>query len=163
MNLEADLDLLARQERVLQFKLFDLQTAWDVGSRLKAGAEKKGVAVAIDVYLVDRSVFFYAMPGTTPNHSNWVRRKRNVVLQFQHCSYSIGLSLQRDKGNLQESHGFAVSDYAPHGGSFPIHVIGTGCIGAITVSGLPQRQDHALLTEVLAEYLDHPLAGLALE
>jgi len=163
MNLEADLEKIARQEQALQFKTFNEQTAWEIGSRLKAQAEKKGVAVAIDIYVVDRSLFFYAMPGTIPNHANWVRRKRNVVLQFRHCSYSIGLSLQRDKGNLTESHGFAVSDYAPHGGSFPINVTGTGFIGAITVSGLPQRQDHALVVEVLAEYLAVPLGDLALE
>lgn len=163
MDLEADLAKIAQQESTLQFKQFSAQTAWEVGSRLKALAEEKKFAVAIDIFLVDRSVFSYAMPGTTPNQSNWIRRKRNVVLQFQRCSYGVGLSLQKDKGSLAESHGFAVSDYATHGGSFPIHVIGTGCIGAITVSGLPQRQDHALVIEVLAAHLGQPLAGLALD
>ena len=163
MNLESDLEKIARQERALQFKQFDAETAWEIGSRLKALAQKKAVAVAIDVYVVDRSLFFYAMPGTTPNNTNWIRRKRNVVLQFRCSSYSIGLTLQRDRGSLSEGHGFAVSDYAPHGGSFPINVIGTGCIGAITVSGVPQRQDHGLVIEVLAEFLGEPIAGLALD
>ena len=44
-------------------------------------------------------------------------------------------------------------DYAAHGGSFPITLRNMGCIGAITVSGLPQRQDHALVVAVLAEHL----------
>lgn len=162
MDLEADLAKIAQQESALQFKQFNAQTAWEIGSRLRARAEEKKLAVAIDIFVVDRSVFFFAMPGTTLNHSNWIRRKRNVVLQFQRCSYAMGLTLQRDKGSLAESHGFAVSDYATHGGSFPINIVGTGCIGAITVSGLPQRQDHALVIEVLAEHLGQPLGTLAL-
>jgi len=36
-------------------------------------------------------------------------------------------------------------DYATHGGGFPIFLVGTGCIGAITVSGLPERDDHMLV------------------
>ncbi len=163
MTVESDLAKIAHQERTLQFKHFDAETAWEIGARLKQLAQKKGVAVAIDVYLVDRSLFFYAMPGTTPNHANWIRRKRNVVLQFRCSSYAMGLTLQRDRGSLGEGHGFAVSDYAPHGGSFPISLIGTGCIGAITVSGLPQRQDHALVIDVLAEFLGEPISGLALD
>jgi uncharacterized protein (UPF0303 family) len=163
MNLEADLEKIGRQERVLQFKLFDEQTAWEIGSRIKNAAEKKAVAVAIDIYVVDRTLFAYAMPGTTPNQANWIRRKRNVVLQFRRCSYAIGLSLQRDRGSLAEGHGFSPSDYATHGGSFPINVIGTGFIGVITVSGLPQRQDHALVIEVLADFLGEPIDPLALD
>ena len=41
-----------------------------------------------------------------------------------------------------------------HGGCFPIRLAGsTLVIGAITVSGLPQREDHDLLTRTLAEFL----------
>jgi uncharacterized protein (UPF0303 family) len=40
---------------------------------------------------------------------------------------------------------------------------GTGCIGTITVSGLPQRADHELIIEILAEFLEQPLKELALE
>ena len=54
-------------------------------------------------------------------------------------------------------------DYAPHGGCFPIKLHGTGCIGTITVSGLPQRADHELIVEVLAELLEQPIEELALE
>jgi uncharacterized protein (UPF0303 family) len=39
----------------------------------------------------------------------------------------------------------------------------TDCIGTITVSGLPQRADHELIIEVLAELLEQPLKELALE
>lgn len=163
MDVDTDLEKIAQQERTLQFKRFDAQTAWELGSRLKTLAEQKGIAVAIDVYLGGRSVFFYSMPGTTPDHSDWVRRKRNVVLHFQRCSYAVGLNLKRDKTSLAENHSLPLRDYATHGGSFPLCLEGSGCIGAVTVSGVPQRQDHALVIEGLAAQLGLPLPGLALD
>lgn len=163
MDFDADLEKIAQQERTLQFSQFTTQTAWELGCRLKALAEKKGIAVAIDVYLNGRTVFFYAMPGTTPDHSDWVRRKRNVVLQFHRCSYAMGLTLKRDKATLADNHGLPLRDYATHGGSFPLCVERCGCVGVVTVSGVPQRQDHALVVEALAEQLGHPLLGLALD
>jgi uncharacterized protein (UPF0303 family) len=38
-----------------------------------------------------------------------------------------------------------------------------GFVGTITISGLPHRDDHALIVAVLAAYLDIPLAELALD
>ena len=54
-------------------------------------------------------------------------------------------------------------DYAPHGGSFPILLQGTGCVGAVTVSGLPQRDDHRYVVEALASVLQIDLREIALD
>ncbi|HBY06457.1 MAG TPA: hypothetical protein DEH22_01190, partial [Chloroflexi bacterium] len=45
------------------------------------------------------------------------------------------------------------SEYAPHGGCFPIIIKGTGLVGTITVSGLAQEDDHRLVVETIREYL----------
>ena len=58
--------------------------------------------------------------------------------------------------------GLPLRDYASHGGSFPLTLIGAGCIGAVTVSGLPQRADHELVVEALAALCKVPLAEIAL-
>ena len=59
--------------------------------------------------------------------------------------------------------GAPLVDYATHGCGFPILLlVGGTCIGAITISGLPQREDHELIVAVLAEHLGQPLAELAL-
>jgi uncharacterized protein (UPF0303 family) len=158
-----DLARIALQEQRLQFERFDAAMAWTLGARLKSAAEAHTVAVAIDIQLNGQPLFFYAMPGTTPDNVDWIRRKRNVVLRFQRSSYAIGLQLQQQQTTLEKSIGVDARDYAPHGGCFPINLIGTGCIGTITVSGLPQRQDHELIVEALAGLLGQPLDELALE
>ena len=158
-----DLDRIALQEQRLQFERFDATTAWTLGARLKDAAEARGFAVAIDIQLHGQPLFFYAMPGTTPDNVDWIRRKRNVVMRFQRSSYAVGLQLQQQQTTLEKQLHVDPRDYAPHGGCFPLKLIGTGCIGTITVSGLPQRQDHELVVEVLAELLGQPLHELALD
>jgi uncharacterized protein (UPF0303 family) len=163
MTIDQDIEKIALQEKRLQFDHFDSTVAWAIGSALKAAAEKRGVAVAIDVRLHGHILFSYAMPGTTPDNLDWIRRKCNVVQRFQRSSYAIGLINQRAQTNLQTKYGLELKDYAPHGGCFPILLAGSGCVGSITVSGLPQREDHALVVSVLQDYLHLGAEDLALD
>jgi uncharacterized protein (UPF0303 family) len=162
MSIEQDIERVARQEEQLRFPGFDANTAWAVGTRIRAVAAARGLSVAIDIRVNGHLLFFAAMPGTTPNNIDWIRRKRNVVQHFHRSSYAIGLELRQQQTTLTEKIGVDARHYAPHGGCFPIKLPGTGCIGTITVSGLPQRTDHELIVEVLAEILGQPLAELAL-
>ncbi len=162
MNLEQDLARIAEQEKRLRFKRFDALVAWEIGNMLKDLAQTKGAGVAIDVSLNNQPLFFYAMPGTSADNADWIRRKRNVTMRFNQSSYALGLSLQQKQTTLQNQQALLERDYATHGGCFPVFV-GDICVGSITVSGLPQREDHAMVVEVLAEYLNQPLAELALE
>ena len=50
-----------------------------------------------------------------------------------------------------------------HGGCFPLMLAGTGCVGTITASGLPQRKDHALVVEAIAAQLKISLKDVAFE
>lgn len=163
MTLDQDLERLALQEARLQFRSFDAHTAWTLGSRLRALAEQRHTAITIEIQVGGNTLFLCAMPGTTPDNLDWARRKKNVVMRFQRSSYAVGLQLQKDRTTLTELAGLAVREYAPHGGCFPILLRGTGCIGTIAASGLPQRDDHELIVEVLAEMLEERLEGLALD
>ena len=151
MDIENDLEQLARQERDLRFARFDLATAWDLGTRIRTVCEQRGVAVAIEVRLARETVFFCAMPGTSPENADWARRKRNTVELLQRSSYLVGRSLAKEGSSLEQKMGLPLRDYASHGGSVPIRTEASGCIGAVTVSGLPQREDHLLVCEVLAQ------------
>ncbi|MGA8408848.1 MAG: heme-degrading domain-containing protein [Candidatus Acidiferrales bacterium] len=163
MAIDQDLEKIALQEKRLQFEHFDSAVAWAVGSALKAVAEKRGVSVAIDIQLHGNTLFSFAMPGITPDNWDWIRRKRNVVQRYHRSSYAIGLAHQRNKTTLQDKAGLDLKDYAPHGGCFPIMLAGTGCVGTITASGLPQRDDHNLVVAVLQEYLQLTGEDLALD
>lgn len=163
MNIDQDLEKIALQEKRLKFKYFDSEVAWAVGTALKAAAEKRHVAVAIDIQLNGHTLFSYAMTGTRPDNWDWIRRKRNVVQRYHRSSFAIGLEHARAQTTLQQKSGLELKDYAAHGGCFPILLEGTGCLGTITVSGLPQREDHALVIGVLQDYLGLAGEDLALD
>lgn len=162
MSIEQDLARIAEQEADLRFDTFDLDAAWALGSTLREMAANRQLAVAIDVHLHSMPVFYAALAGTTPDNAGWVARKRNTTLRFFRSSYAIGLELKMQGRTLQDKFALADADYASHGGSFPVWVKGAGCIGAVTVSGLPQRDDHNLLVEALALMLCRDVALLAL-
>jgi uncharacterized protein (UPF0303 family) len=159
---EQDIERMAEQERRLRFGRFDNDTAWELGTRIRTLCESRGVAVTIEVRLMRETVFFYAMQGTTPENADWVRRKRNTVELLQRSSYAVGRSLELEGLSLEQKMGVPTRDYATYGGAFPIRTDGIGCVGAATVSGLPQREDHAIVVAVLADMCGVPLAEVAL-
>lgn len=153
MGVKEDLEKIALQERELQLPRLDAQTAWELGSRLRAIAAERGLGVVIDVRRFGQPLFYAALDGTTPDHPEWVRRKSNVVARFHHSSYVAGLKEKLKKETLTESQGLSMADYATHGGSFPLTVAGAGVVGSATISGLPQRADHELVIEALCALL----------
>jgi len=162
LDLQNDLKTIALQEDCLRPKNFDANSAWALGSRLKAMAESRGLAVAIEVRLARETVFFFAMPGTSPANADWARRKRNTVELLGQSSYRVGRHHARSGATLATKMGLPLRDYAEHGGSFPIVVPGVGMVGAVTVSGLPEREDHGLVVEALAEVCGVALEGIRL-
>jgi uncharacterized protein (UPF0303 family) len=162
MSAEDDVILIAEQERRLVFETFDADTGWMLGSRLRDACRERNLPVAIDITLHAMPLFYAALDGSTADNARWIRRKRNVTLHFQKSSYAIGRKLAQQGSSLQEKFGLPDEDYAAHGGSFPILVARAGCIGAVTLSGLPQREDHGLVVQALAELLGHNPAELAL-
>jgi uncharacterized protein (UPF0303 family) len=140
---------IAVQELTLVFPRFTVETAWTLGTALRDAALARGAPVAIDVSLRDRPLFHAALPGAGPDNADWVRRKRNVVLTLGTSTLAVGLKLEASGETLEERYGLPPRDHAAHGGGFPLKLEGLGCIGAITVSGLPQVEDHGLIVEVL--------------
>jgi uncharacterized protein (UPF0303 family) len=152
MEIQEDLSTITRQESELIFLLFDHDTAWTLGTAIRDLALARDHSVVIDIRRFGQPyqpLFYTALPGTTPDNARWVRRKSNVVARFHRSSYAIGLALQYGNATLVGKYALPDADYAAHGGSFPIHIAGAGIIGAVTVSGLPQREDHNLAVEGL--------------
>jgi uncharacterized protein (UPF0303 family) len=163
MPIPEDLARIALQEKELQFAVFDEETAWKLGTQLRALAVARKLSLVVDVRRIGQPLFYTALPGTTPDNVEWVRRKGNVVARFHRSSYAIGREMEQKKSNLFDRYGLPLSDYASHGGSFPIRVVGAGVIGSVTVSGLPERDDHQLAVEALCLELGRPFDTLRLE
>jgi uncharacterized protein (UPF0303 family) len=153
MPIADDLARIALQEQELQFAGFDEETAWRIGSEVRKLALARKLSLVVDVRRFAQPLFYSALPGTTPDNVEWVRRKSNVTARFHRSSYALRLELEEKKSNLLERYGLPLADYAAHGGSFPIRVLGAGVIGALTVSGLPDRSDHQLAVEALCSEL----------
>jgi uncharacterized protein (UPF0303 family) len=156
---EDDLAAIATQERELCFSRFDEDVAWTLGSRLRTMAIARKAGVVIDVRRFGQPLFYTALAGTTPDNVDWVRRKSNLVARFHRSSYRMGIEMG---ANLFEKYALSMTDFAAHGGSFPICVQGSGVIGSVTVSGLPQRADHELVVEALCVELGKDYGKLAL-
>jgi len=162
MGWNEDLEKIAQQERELVLPRIDADMAWEIGSRLRAMAHERGLAVVIDVRRFGQPLFYAAMEGTTPDNMEWVRRKSNVVARFHYSSYVAGIKEKIKGQSLLESQGLPVAEFATHGGSFPLRVEGAGVVGSVTVSGLPMRADHELVIEALCAVLGRDYAELRL-
>ncbi|WP_018151753.1 heme-degrading domain-containing protein [Leeia oryzae] len=160
MTIEQDLAIIAEQEEALVFKQFDASIAWQIGSQLREEATLAQLPVVIDIWLGDQCLFHAALPGAAVANAEWARRKRNVVRLMNKSSYAVGLGYQLSGGSIFEKMGVPVADYATHGGAFPVRIHNSSCIGTITISGLPQRQDHQFVVDQLAIYLERDVPVL---
>ncbi|MGA9060858.1 MAG: heme-degrading domain-containing protein [Terracidiphilus sp.] len=163
MGLSEDLEKIEMQERELRLPCLDAHLAWDLGSQIRTISLGRGLALVIDVRRFGHPLFYSALDGTTPDNTEWVRRKSNVVARFYRSSYAVGLTLKTKGTTLLERYGLPAADYAADGGSFPLAVEGAGLVGSVTVSGLPQRDDHNLAVEGLCAILGRDFAALRLE
>jgi len=162
MDLSRDLERVDQQESELTFSKFDPDVAWQLGERLRRFAIDRRLPIVIDVRYFGQPLFYCALPGSVPDNAEWVRRKSNTVARFHRSSYAVGLTLKQAKTTLLERYGLSATDFASHGGSFPIHLKGITVIGALTVSGLPHRADHELVVEALCLELQRDYTSLSL-
>lgn len=147
------LEDLLLQEQTLQFTHFNNEDAWALGCTLKDTLESQGKNAAIEIYAFGQVIFQYAMNTTTPDNLEWIRRKRNAVLRFGNSSYYLGqYHASKNLDFLDQSH-LDAKEYAAHGGAFPIRIKGSGVIGTIAISGLPQKEDHQIIIDATKVYL----------
>ncbi|MET7937746.1 heme-degrading domain-containing protein [Streptomyces sp. NPDC005322] len=147
------IERLEDQERRLRLPHLDNDDAWRLGSLVAYLAKERDAAVTISVRRSGQRLFHRALPGTSVDNDAWLDRKCRVVDRYAASSYLVGTRF-RAKGTTFEASSRLDPDlYAAHGGAFPLHLEGTGVIGTVAVSGLPQADDHALVVEALERYL----------
>ncbi len=92
MGLSEDLERIALQERELKLSRLDARVAWELGSKIRSMAMKRGLTLVVDVRRFGQPLFYAALEGTTPDNAEWVRRKSNVVGRFHRSSYGVGMT-----------------------------------------------------------------------
>ena len=123
------------------------------GTALVAAGRRTAAPVVVDIRTPDRTLFHAALPGSAPDNDHWARRKSNLTMRCHQSSLLVGLQLAAKGASLGSVRGLDPLDYSDHGGSFPIRVVDTGVIGAITVSGLASEDDHAMIVAAIRAHL----------
>jgi uncharacterized protein (UPF0303 family) len=144
---------LLQEEQELQFASFNETSAWRLGSQMVDHAMRENLPITIDITRGGHQLFHASMPGTSADNDEWVKRKVRLVNRFGHSSFYMGQMLKSKGKSIEQNYLIPESEFAAHGGCFPIIVKGTGIVGTITVSGLPQEEDHKLAVESIRAFL----------
>jgi uncharacterized protein (UPF0303 family) len=132
----------------LELTRFDAADALRLGQILVDLALAEKLPVVVNIRTANRTLFHAGLHGSAPLNDLWARRKSNVALMFQLPSLVVALRNQA-KGEPLDRHGLSPEDFADSGGAVPIRVKGVGVVAVVTVSGLPQVEDHKLVVRAL--------------
>lgn len=144
---------LEAQEARLVLPRFTYEDAWTLGGLLVGMARERGAPVAVDIRHGPQQLFHCALPGSSADNDAWIDRKRRVVERYGVSSFLVGARFRAKGTTFEVSSRLDPDRYAAHGGAFPVAVEGAGVIGSVTVSGLPQAEDHAMVVEALERLL----------
>ncbi len=147
------LEYLLAQEAEHRFETLDFDAAWTIGGLIRDRAAQISAPVAIEVYAFGQVLFVSALPGSTADNLEWMRRKRNTVLRLGHSSMFAGLNYETSGQRMEQQNYIDHREYTDHGGSFPLLLKNGAIIGAVSVSGLPSHEDHALVVWGISQYL----------
>jgi uncharacterized protein (UPF0303 family) len=149
------LDELEAQEARLVLDSFDEHDAWALGTALRDAALAAELPVAISIRRNGQRLFHVALPGASADNDGWLDRKCAVVDRYGQSSLRVGEQFRVNGKSFDVDSRLDPTLFAAHGGAFPVLVAGTGCVGTIAVSGLPQREDHRLVIETLERFIQN--------
>jgi uncharacterized protein (UPF0303 family) len=148
------LDELAAQEAELVLPRLTNDDAIALGLALLDAARAEALPVVVDVRRGDQVLFHAALAGTAATNDAWVERKVRVVRLVGTSSLRAGAEAAAAGSTFEERQRVDPHLHAAHGGAFPLVVRDAGLVGVVTVSGLPQLEDHRLVVRVLRQFLN---------
>lgn len=125
------------------FEHFNAEDAHSLGEGMRAEALANNLPIVIDIRAGDNPLYAVMLPGATAENFDWARRKRNLALLTKQDTWSHGQRRLEGHDILDEL-GLDVRDYASHGGCIPVFLADSVLVATVTVSGLPQKEDHEL-------------------
>jgi uncharacterized protein (UPF0303 family) len=153
LGIDEGIDILERQEAVLQFNHCNRQDIWRLGKEMADRILEEGLGLAVTIRLLNGfTLFQYAGEGTNADNAYWLEKKFNLVRDLDASSLLFSLRLKKRNQGLADR-GLDSRVYAWGGGGFPIRVKGTGLVAVAAASGLPHLKDHDVLVESIARFL----------
>ena len=141
-------ELLALEDE-LTLTVFTNKEAVELGECVIKFARQKNLPIATRVYIGDWIAFHASLPGSDAENDRWMARKVRTVAAKGHSSMCLRI-LAEEAGIAEKDwyvqNNLTESDYAIHGGAFPLRVNGVH-VGTVVVSGIPQAEDHRLAVE----------------
>ena len=138
------LEDLLQLEKKLEFSSFDSEIGLEIALEIiRLIKHYHFDSVGIEVYFDEKVILHYLMKDRKV--SPWLARKRKTVLMSQHSSFYVWYNRQEHSAysNWLDDPTFGIA-----GGSFPL-IVNHELKGAVTVSGLAQEDDHAIVVEAL--------------
>ena len=133
----------------LELPWFDEDVAWRIGCLIRERGAGVRAPIGIEVSRTGGRLFYSALPGASPDNEAWIHRKRNVVERFLESSLLMALRTEATGTNVIDRYKLSPADYVHSGGGVAIRVRRCGVVGAVTVSGLSQFEDHRLGADAL--------------
>lgn len=153
MNYEEILKMTEAQEDLLRFDSFTNDDAYAIGRFISERMYEMKKELSVAVRNIKGTVLYQHLPnGTNFMNQNWMNRKFNTVSCFEKSSLGVWAKTSIS-GEGIEAQGLDQKDFAFCGGGFPVRLKSGEVVGVITVSNYPHMEDHRLLVEALAEYL----------
>ncbi|WP_448070997.1 heme-degrading domain-containing protein [Georgenia yuyongxinii] len=146
-------DQLLAEEAELRVPTFGKDDAWALGSQMRVAAAERRLPVVIGIVLGGQRAFHTALEGSSADNDAWLARKTAVVLRYGRSSMGVGEQFRVAGGDFDRDSRLDPAAYAAHGGVFPLVHTGGTLLGAVGVSGLPQRADHEFVVTQLRRFL----------
>ncbi len=140
---------LTSQAEQLEFASFSAADSLDLGELALSVARSRDLPIAIEVWHTGRLIFKAALPRTSAENDDWLRRKKNVTEKFDDSTMAVRVRHEERGLDFNSATLLPLDDYAAHGGGWPIKTVDNGAVGFFGISGLPQVEDHELIIECL--------------
>jgi uncharacterized protein (UPF0303 family) len=135
----------------ITLKKFTNKIALDMGRKIIELSESRNQEIAVEVRRLNHTIFLYIGETLPADKHNWLRRKANVAILFEESSLNVKMDLEKGSMSLDKTFALRNSDYIAKGGAIPIFVENAGMVGAITVSGLKDVEDHQIIVDALMD------------
>ena len=143
---------LIDEEQILKLPSLTNNDAIEIGQIAVTLGSQRKLPIAIEVRIAKWIVFHASLEGSKPENDWWINRKVAVVMLNHHSTMFERVSAEERGVDWHKENGVADETHAIHGGALPL-ITEEGFKGILTISGLPQVEDHLLAVEVLTEFL----------